>query len=197
MKDEKFYSRKMLKDELGWTDKMIKYLPKPAKTKRGYYASQIIPVWTKEQIDQTFALPEVKETYHKKIKNKAKRQIAAAKAVETKIRKTVALIDAQKVVVTKVGKKTLKKTAYQEHEVFMMLRGREDDDLWEINDWKIVNTIRHNYTNYEELLAMIEGQVGKRDAYRIVTNKVYPEILKAYPEYKDTIEQQMSEHQAR
>lgn len=194
MDEEHYFTRTELKTKFDWTDKMVRYLPQPAKTKRSYYASQIVPVWSKEQVDQTFQLSEVQEIYARKMKNKEKRAQAAKKAVATKTQHLVDLIQQKGVFVQKVSRKKLIHRAKLSHEIFMVSHNFDDFEPFEVDDWKIVNTIRHDYTNYEELLELISSRVGKTTAFRIIADQVFPEILAVYPEYEETIMKQWQQH---
>lgn len=194
MEEKQYFSRAELKKEFEWTDKMVKYLPQPEKTKRGYYASQVVPIWSKEQVTQTFLLPEVQETYAGKMKNKEKRAQAARKAVATKTRRLTDLVVQQGVTVQRVSRKKLVHRAKLNHEIFMVSRNFDELEPFEVDDWKIVNTIRHDYTNYDDLLELISSRVGKTTAFKIIADQVFPEILAVYPEYEQTIMQQWQQH---
>jgi hypothetical protein len=55
----------------------------------------------------------------------------------------------------------------------------------------MVNYIRHNLTNYEDLLEELEGKVGKINAYIKLKNKILKKIAEVYPDLKDECYNQM------
>ena len=67
----------------------------------------------------------------------------------------------------------------------------------EATDWDIVNYIRHNLTNYDDELTRLANRVGRQEGFKLISRKIYAEILKVYPEYRTTIEKQLQEHLSR
>ena len=95
-----------------------------------------------------------------------------------------------KIVVTRVSNKTLKKHAQD----YIMWNY---DDPIEITDRELVNTIRHEFTSYEEDLDALFGKFGQEELQKYIYQRTYDEIERIYPEYKKEIKRQLEEHLSR
>ncbi len=54
-----------------------------------------------------------------------------------------------------------------------------------------VNYIRHHLTSYDTHLEQVAGQIGVRQAGKVIRRCIYDEIAKAYPEYAEECQRQM------
>ncbi len=98
---------------------------------------------------------------------KEKRSAAARRAVQTRERKLMEWAENVTITID---------TSY-------VLTGDERAD---------VNTIRHEYTQYEEYLGEIRGEVGRRGAYLRIKERVLDAIAEEYPELFDECREQYS-----
>ncbi|MDF4191046.1 hypothetical protein PV939_06035 [Ligilactobacillus salivarius] len=187
---EEIYTKTKLKREYGCTDKMFEYLPEPDRIWYGRYKSQKWDAWSQEKVDEFLAKPEVIALLDKKKKNASKRQKASEKGVETRKKRDLEKIKKMKIVVTRVSNKTLKKHVQD----YIMWNY---DDPIEITDRELVNTIRHEFTSYEEDLDALAGKFGQDDLQKYIYQRTYDEIEKIYPEYKKEIKRQLEEHLSR
>ena len=68
------------------------------------------------------------------------------------------------------------------------------DDLIDITERELVNTIRHEFTSYEEDLDALFGRFGQVELQKYIYRRTYNKIMEVYPEYKDEIKRQLEEH---
>jgi hypothetical protein len=54
-----------------------------------------------------------------------------------------------------------------------------------------INSIRHHLTSYDTHLEQVVGQIGARQAGKMIRRRIYDEIAKAYPEYAEECQRQM------
>lgn len=187
---EEIYTKTKLKREYGCTDKMFEYLPEPDRIWYGRYKSQRWDAWSQEKVDEFLAKPEVIALLEKKKKNASKLQKASEKRVETRKKNDLEKIKKMKIVVTRVSHKTLRKHAQD----YIMWNY---DDPIEITDRELVNTIRHEFTSYEEDLDALFGKFGQEELQKYIYKRTYAEIERIYPEYKEEIKRQLEEHLSR
>ncbi|MDH4960095.1 hypothetical protein [Ligilactobacillus salivarius] len=184
---EKIYTKTALKREYGCTDKMFEYLPEADKIWYGRYKGQRWDAWSQAKVDEFLAKPEVIALLEKKKKQSANRKAAAKKAVETRKKRDLAEVKNMKITVRKVSEKTLRKHA-QEYIMWNY------DDLIDITERELVNTIRHEFTSYEEDLDALFGRFGQVELQKYIYQRTYNKIMEVYPEYKDEIKRQLEEH---
>ena len=123
-----------------------------------------------------------------------KRKTAARKAVETKTKNIVNQVQSFPVHVERI-----------ENVVDEAIESYNDWNSWkedfegfvskknsskEFLDRITVNFIRHELTSYDEDLDKIHGKVGVRKAYGIEREKIFEEIAKVYPEFKEECNRQ-------
>lgn len=184
---EKVYTKTALKREYGCTDKMFEYLPQPDKIWYDRYKSQRWDAWSQTKVDEFLAKPEVVALLEKKKKYGAKRKEAAKKAVETRKKRDLSEVKNMKIIVRKVPEKTLRKHA-QEYIMWHYV------DPIDITERELVNTIRHEFTSYEEDLDDLYGRFGQAELQKYIYKRTYNKIMEVYPEYKDEINRQLREH---
>lgn len=54
-----------------------------------------------------------------------------------------------------------------------------------------VNYLRHNHSNYHEILKKIKGKVGTNDAYLVLRKRIFEEIAQKYEWLRPECERQM------
>lgn len=141
--------------------------------------------------------------------HRAARTAGAAKAVATKQRKTLALVEKAVITVTVVERSELIRRAREhqrdrqaEREYRRALRGdfggySDEPDSWyddepmtaeELAAWEeefeqriTVNYIRHQLTQYDEHCRRLSALVGKEAGYRLLRSRVFAAIREAYP----------------
>ena len=182
------FTKSQLKEEFGFTEKMIKLLlGEPIeKTNPHYKCAAPMKLWTKEEVDVVITSDEYKE-----LKAKAdKRRASAKKAVATKTEKIVSEMSlrAEQIKVTKVSDEKLmewtleaKQDWYDEHQ-----RGGEARNAYEADEntkkrWA-VNYIRHNLTDYDYDMDALVNKVGKDKAYNKYKEAVLDKIAEVYPD---------------
>lgn len=170
--------------ELGFSEKLIQeLLPEPEKIKM-YGRPHPMLLWLETDVLSAMETEVFKE-YQVKAKN---RRLGAKKGIETKYKKTMALVESAKITVEKMSYKRIRRNALDEKEYFKIQR--DDFDGFNRNEipedvirrW-CDNYIRHNLTSYEQHLYEIENQVGVSDAYDRLQERITEEILKVYPNY--------------
>lgn len=199
MAKEKIYTKTALKREFGLTDKCLTYLPPADKIWYGRYKSQRYPAWSESLIQNFLAQDEVQLLLVMATKRRAKRQQAAQKAVATKTNALLVELADIKVQVERLPKKKLKRLTQASLDDWYMYRelnyhSYDEFAYHEATDWDIVNYIRHNLTNYDDELTRLANRVGRQEGFKLISRKIYAEILKVYPEYRTTIEKQLQEH---
>lgn len=136
------------------------------------------------------------------LKEKAeKRKISAKKAVETKIDKTVDIADTFSVTVERIDLADLEEFTLEEkqnwynYKFFNFLdeeicRNAYSADEETIKRW-MVNFIRHNLSDYDEQLEILEGRTGKSKGYWHFKMKLAEEMKRVYPELEKYIDKYM------
>ncbi len=159
-----YVSKSALKSEYGLTDTLIKLLgdadlvrPNPryrSASPLQLYLRTRVERWVAENADL--------------IANRNSLKTAARKAVETKrqsAREEIAIL------VKRLRMKALPERAKLVKQVSHFLMDRYWDWDGEVTEKAICSFIRHNYTNYEEILEKVKGKIGAGDLYLNV--KVY------------------------
>lgn len=132
------------------------------------------------------------------LKEKAeKRKISAKKAVETKINTTMDIADTFSVTVERIDLEDLEEFTLEEKQYWYdnnwnsdYYRNAYSADEETIKRW-MVNFIRHNLSDYEEQLEILEGRTGKNKGYWHFKIKLAEEMKKVYPELEKDIDKYM------
>lgn len=204
-----FYNKSDLKNELGFTDAMIRdlmssgILGKPIERQNPMFRSgSPMMLWRKSEIEQVMTTDEFRAA-----KEKAdKRRASSAKAVAAKKDKTMRDVEEaiSRIVVMKAGKsrdEVLR--AGVAHKVMLddaraANRGQYNesvpDDYYSADEatkerWA-VNYIRHELTEYDEELWGMAGKVGVSEAYKRYKAAVLHAIASKYPFLTDECERQ-------
>ena len=168
MKKKSFICTSELKKR-GWTDGLIKkFLPKPDETKTNPIVKCAAPMklYKIKRVERI----EKSEKFIKGIDSISKRKIAAQKAVETKTAKTIEWANSIKIDVPSISKdKLLRNAIYHYEQYHDTCIGSIDEDF---ANRISTNYIRHKCTNYERVLDLLDGMVGRDKAYEIIKSRV-------------------------
>ena len=161
---KQYITKSTLKREFKLTDSLIKLLGEPdaARSNPHYKSGPPMQLYLRERIVQWVA------EHHDLIESTASRRKAAQKAVETKrlsAREEIAAL------VRKLRMRPIPERARLEQAVRYFLADRYEDYDGEVTEKALCSYIRHNYTNYEEILEQVKGKVGAAELYENV--KVY------------------------
>ena len=200
-KKEEYITVTGLVEKRGWTRSMATKLLENLDYKEvnnPYYkcAAPMILYYLKDikRIEKTKKFAQLKEKAEK-------RKISAKKAVETKINTTVDIADTFSVTVERIDLEDLREYTLEEKQNwynynFFSTLNREiwknaysaDEDT--IKRW-MVNFIRHNLSDYDEQLEILEGRIGKSKGYSHFKTKLAEEMKKVYPELEKEIKKYM------
>lgn len=187
----------------GWTDSLIReFLPSPDKTTPNpwYRSAAPIRLYLKNKIADFEQTPD----WQQKAKQAAKRKVAAAKAVNTKLEKLQREIESWKPAVPRLEEVELLRRAcdsYNDHKLELSLRSYRDfewtpattDSDESFLKRITVNYLRHKLTGYEAKLARQYGKVGVRHSYILISRKIFTAISEAYPELAEECERQFQQ----
>lgn len=168
MNQKKYYRSSELKQR-GWTEGLIKkFLPKPDETKTNPVIKSAAPMklYKIKRVERI----EKSEKFIKEMENISRRKIAARKAVETKTAKIIEWANSVKINVPTLNKDKLLKKAINHYEQFHDTCVGSFDD--EFASRISTNYIRHECTNYDMVLVVLDGKVGRSKAYEIIKEKV-------------------------
>jgi hypothetical protein len=179
------YITKSTLQERGWTETLIrKFLggadtTKPNPHYRKAAPTQLYTLVRVEAAEKTAEWQESKRATEQ-------RQESAKKAVETKRERLLDAIMLSKIHIPILPETTLTHQACDNYNALQLSRANivadaRPGDNAEFLERITVNYLRHCLTSYEEELAEIYGKVGVREAYRLISNKVYCAIAEAYP----------------
>lgn len=125
------------------------------------------------------------------------RKNAARKGISTKRANLLKYVESVEITVKDVNPvRLLDRACYHWN------RRRKEKELWDrpiatresprdFMDRISVNYIRHNHTNYHEILREIKGRVGTNDAYLVLRKRIFEEIARMYEWLRPECERQM------
>lgn len=160
--------------ELGFTKTILKkYYPTPVKKdmafRRHYY------IYDVDVVKKFVESSEFKTDFLKSII----RSIAAKKVADEVKMKNLETIKAYNIVIDKLSIKELKKLAINSWEMFNM--DIWNDDSKEHTNRLIVNYIRHNLTNYDDILVFNKGKIGTDCMHDLLQDMINEKIYEMYP----------------
>ena len=173
-KEKQFVYKSTLKTRFGLTDSLIRKLGRPGKTcpNPHYRTGPPAGLYSVERVEKFAAAhrAEIDDAAAKRDRRKE----AAAKAVQTKTARTVAIaMDAELEFCQLPAKhEHIKRLAY-DHAI-----DRHGANAYEPGPAGIAAFVRHNYTNYEEILERFHGQVGGGDAYVALRERLDAQVDK-------------------
>lgn len=161
-----------LKAEYGLTERLIGMLGPPDLTRQNPHYQRAAPMqlYQRERVERWIAANQ------SLLAASDKRKAASQKAVATKeerSRQEVAAL-VRDLQIGKVRKKRLHREAAESY--------RLRYDYWngEVTERALCSYIRHNYTNYEEILRAIHGKVGAGRLYSAAKLLLCAEIIRVY-----------------
>lgn len=163
MKPE-YLSQSSIKSEFGLTDTQIRSLGEPDATRPNphYRSGPPMKLYLRDRVEQWIA------KHQNEIADSQPRKQAAQRAIRTKremaraeIAKHVRSLELEPI----VSRAKVRKEAAD------FFFERYEDFNGEVTEKGLCSFIRHNYTNYEEILSVVKGKVGASDLY--VNVKVY------------------------
>lgn len=174
---DRFFTKTQLK-ERGWTESMMKRMELQAdKTGRNpcFKNAPLMLLYSKEKIENIESSEKFKELLDRSLN----RRNGAKKAIETKTKKLLDYADSVDIQIRYLSDVTLTKMAIKSYNDWNFRKGKEKVTIYsdEVFLERIKNNyIRHELTNYDEILSEIKGKVGKNNAYYIIRNKVEERI---------------------
>ena len=159
-----YLSQSRVKSEFGLTDTQIRSLGEPDATRPNphYRKGPLMKLYLRKRIEQWIA------EHQGEITEAQPRKQSAQKAVHTKresakveIAKLVRRLELEPIISRASVRKEAAAFFYEQY----------DDFNSGVTEKGLCSFIRHNYTNYEEILSVVKGKVGASDLY--VNVKVY------------------------
>jgi hypothetical protein len=190
--DERYITKTTLLNRPGWTAGLVaRLLAEPDKRKKVSGVRHPLALYALSRVEQA----ETTADFGVAPKDVAKRKAAAAKAVETKIAKLMAQIEAMPVTVQRYKLAQVRRMAIESYNErnFYTCATKNDDPLF--LDRITVNFIRHELTEYDTALWEVAGKTGVVLAVAEIRRRVYSVIAQAYPELKDECERQIKARQ--
>lgn len=172
--------------ERGWTDGIIKKMVLTAdkETSNPYYKKAApMKLFLLKRIEDLEKTEQFKELQSKSESRKA----GAKKAVETKTAKLYRYVETVPIEIKYIPEPELTQTAIISYNQWQanrpsVLNGNRDYTVASENSDKEFldrirkNYIRHNLTNYDDVLAEIKGKIGISEVYHILKKKVMDRI---------------------
>jgi hypothetical protein len=198
--EEEFIIKSTLKQR-GWTDKLISlFYPFPDKTKRNpmYRSAPEMCLYLLKNVEEIERTQEFQEALLKAQRYK----VASKKAIETKKKKLMNLIENINILIPRISEKKLLEKAigsYNEMQAEREVMNRSFSDHVNKNadkeflDRICVNFLRHQLTDYEEILSDISCKVGFDDGYFEIRKKIFLEISNRFPWLHQECERQCGE----
>jgi hypothetical protein len=198
--DPQYYTQNDLK-ERGWNKTIIAaLLGEPDKLKPNPWYRSSPPV-------RLFLITRVKEleesaAFKSHTVKRAKRSLAAVKAVETKKALMLTLIKNINIRIPELSPDELVMRAVRNYNVHHADRGRLEnyttvqalaswDNLDSFRDRICVNYLRHNCTQYDSILHYLTSRIGREDAHRLLFQRIIERIAGCYPQLADEARRQL------
>ena len=173
--------------QLGFNEKLIdKLLPAPTiKANPWYRNAAPMKLWAESDVLLAMNAHDFK-VYQQ---TKEKRRQSAEKAIATKTRKALELVENTTIRVTQLSEKKLAHNALSSKQDWFYSTGQYERNAWDADDktisrW-IDNYIRHELTTYDKNLKVIFGKVGKCAAYERLQERITKAIKEVYPFYQE------------
>lgn len=176
----------------GWNDRLIEeLLPEPIVRRNPYNAGFRMYLYRTEEVEKQ-EKSEAFNAYRKKREERAER---IEKAIRTKQRRMEEYTEEkiQKIRVGKYSLEFMRKFARDEKFYWNMNHGSElftEPDEETMERW-MVNSIRHNFTEYDEFLYEGKGKTGFPAASQRYREAVLRRIAETYPALKEECERQI------
>lgn len=167
--EKKLVYKTTLKKTFGLTDSMIRELGEPDKVVKNPHYSSGPPahLYSVERVERW--VEENPERVEKARKRREKLSKALTQAAKKKRRDLVSWCKNVEIKCDAIPPDIHEEAKRHYEEFFMVERGKIAHTPG-ING--VVSYVRHNYTNYHELLAKIEGKPGASEAYWVIRDRV-------------------------
>lgn len=186
--------------ERGWTNSMVnKLLSAPLLFQNPQYRRAApMKKWWIEEVEAVEQTEEFQRLFKKAQVRKTAGSIAASKRKQATLDQITEITNNLQVHIW--PENLLEQETLAAKEEIEMQKGHYSD-VYNIQDnvlnrWK-VNFVRHNLTNYEDVLNSLYGVVGKQEAYKILKYAVLDKIGESYPYLKEECQRQKSAEQLR
>ncbi len=176
MNEKKYCYKTTLKNVYGLTESWIKRLGEPDKVvPNPHRRSTNSYLYLRERVEMF--IEENRESYERLQETRAKRSKAATAVAEKKRQETLDVVNSASFKVYRLPStfKKLYNDTLKSGRTFLLMRGRntfDPDEDFTMSPNAITAHVRHLYTNYEQLLTVIEGRIGKIDAYLLIRDRV-------------------------
>ena len=169
----------------GWTRTLIdQFLGEPDRTRVNmhYKSGPRVRLFDRERVERIEATPE----FWAAAERAQPRREAAAKGVAIRAARTMAYAEGgPEIRVPDLDEATLIRRACDSYNWYNSDLGRDShaaaDSDPEFLRRISVNYLRHEMTDYDARLGHVAGQVGVRDAYEVIKERVLEAIADAYP----------------
>lgn len=177
----------------GWTKKMIDaFLSDPVLKNNPYNARSKIKLYAENDVlkaEQTDAFKIAFEKAEKR-RNAARKAVLTKKTkLENEMQYAADHIHVLQKPIKDIRRMTLQAVQHRAIEKGSVEFVADCAPEETVRRW-MVNHIRHNMTEYDSALLIVNGKVGKDEAYRKFKNIVLDKIAEAYPELAEECEKQ-------
>lgn len=194
----KMLSLKDLK-ERGWTAALVKqFLGEPDALKPNPHYREAAPMqlYASARVLEAESQEEWKQAKARaSLRSQASKRVAARKAAEL-----VEQASQMRITVHRLPTETVIEQAIASYNAHTWEIAWRHGDAWEKAsessdpDFLLritVNYMRHHLTSYDTHLEQVAGQIGVRQAGKVIRHRIYDEIAKAYPEYAEECQRQL------
>lgn len=192
-KKREWYTSASLK-ERGWTDTMIKKIlgePDEYVENPYYKCASPMRLWHVDTVKRA----ERRKAFKNAIAKSDARKDAARKAVETKREKCLNYARTVKIEVPVMKEKKLLGEAVEHYNEWQYYKGRYERIIYGDNktgyfaDTEFLNRIsvnylRHECTEYDDVLYEMAGNVGVQEAHNILKKRINQAIFEVYPDLR-------------
>jgi len=161
-----------LKEVYGLTDNWIKRLGEPDKVvKNPHYRSKHSYLYLRRRVEAF--LDAHQEEYERFLEGRAARSAKMQMITDRRVQELLTWVQKSPVQVDKLPRKLadLKQRVVNDYMLWMFNRSNRDDEFT-MTPKAIIAYVRHVLTNYEGLLAEIEGKPGCHVAYQVIRARI-------------------------
>lgn len=193
---QELINKATLKEEFGWTEKLIKdFLPTPISKKNPMYACAApMQLWPVEVVAEVMKTQEFINAMEKLKERRAKREKKAEEKARKKQEEINEVIHGiqDRIQVYPIEIEDVRALAIQSQQDLYESREKYDMNALNCTNERVikrwmVNYLRHDCSNYEELLEELQHSVAadNKDAYLMLKNSFLDAIAKMYPELSE------------
>lgn len=174
----------------GWTDGTIKRFlgePDQLKTNPHYRSGPPMQLYILTRVTEAEALPAFQEWHQKHQNKRANLSRGARQAAQRKREQLLSHIEQLNIHIPRLGdQQTVYRKAVKHYNALWASRGNAEkcasiEDSPEFLNRIARNMLRHAFSNYEEEINNLFGQVGREEGYDLLRERVDAAISKAYP----------------